>query len=110
MKSSFKTLITLLFASFVFSGLHAQSNQSLVAQARGLAHDCIQPYESDYEVNGFVTFTGTCPDGGQSYRVDFYAAPRCPGNMLCPQFLIAIGSVEYDCEGNATVSCGISPN
>jgi hypothetical protein len=100
-----KTLFLLLFSLISLTGLQAQTNQSLIGQARGAAHDCIQPYASNYEINGYVQSTGTCPSGGQTYRVDFYAAPRCPPNHFCPLFLIFIGSVDFDCEGNMTVTC-----
>ena len=87
-----------------FSNVNAQSaaDQNLIGKARAAAHDCLQNY-AGMDINAWVETTGICFVSGSTHKVTFSAGPRCSGNGPCPYFVIRAATVQFDCEGNATV-------
>jgi hypothetical protein len=92
-------LCMLLFLTTV----KAQSTNpnALEGRARGAAHECLQPYHSGiYEITASTDVTGICFVQGFTYRVSFYAGPKCNGTGPCPTFPTRlIATVDFGCEG-----------
>lgn len=105
MKKLISTL-ALLLALTVSLNVNAQSDNSLIGRARGAAHECLQPYHGNYEINASVETISICFVSGEINRVTFTASPKCSGNGPCPFFEILVATVEFDCDGNvASVNC-----
>ncbi len=107
MKKIVSILFVVLFSALTFTKVNAQSNdQALIGKARAAAHDCLQPYESNFEITAGVQVGASCENGGNEKTVIFAAGPRCTGNGPCPLFLIFVASVSFDCNGDVVaVNC-----
>lgn len=101
--------IKLLFAAFtlvmLFTGASFAQNtneNSYKGKAQGLLHSCIQEaHQAGYIVNSYVTYdNSSCLN---AVTVHFYGTPNCPPNSICPQVIYPIGSVTFDCNGEAVV-------
>ena len=55
------------------------------------------------------TVVASCFVDGFITKVTFWTTPNCPGNQVCIQTAIIVGSVLLDCDGNVmSVTCGVS--
>lgn len=79
----------------------ATSDNALEGKARGAAHECLQAYTGGvYEITSTTEVTGICFVQGFTYRVSFYAGPKCNGTGPCPAFPTRlVATVDFGCAG-----------
>jgi hypothetical protein len=102
-----KTLLTLALALATALPTLAQTSACDAGHLQGIAegalNQCIAHVRQTYDVSFEVTCD--CPASGATINV--FAAPRCNPTEVCPLFLILVGSVQVDCQGNVvSANCG----
>lgn len=112
MKKMFRIFAFVICAATVQQAA-AQSDagdNGLIGKARAAAHECIQPYQGNWEINATVETTGICLVSGNLHRVTIYAGPKCPPNQPCIMMVSQIiATVDFDCDGNVVhVECANS--
>lgn len=112
MKKLFTLASAAIIGTLVSFSAHAQSlnDNALIGRATGELSSCLaQAHQNGLEVNASVNVIGTCPDGSLLREVVFTGGPHCSPHEICPFFLVLIGSVQFDCDGNIVSSnCGVS--
>lgn len=83
------------------------------ADPNGLAGRAIGAVKSscpfaEGKLSAIVQFLGLCLDGTEVYRVVVYSGPNCPPGQICPLGpIVLIGTVDFGCDGEMTVECGV---
>lgn len=100
-----KLLFTVSLFVILFAGsVSAQSTNDnyYTGRATGLLHECLaEAHQEGWIVNSYVVHDeSSCLN---SVTVYFYGTPNCPPNRFCIQVIKPIGSVTFDCNGEAVV-------
>jgi hypothetical protein len=103
-------VLSVLLMCLCFTNVKAQAtnDNALEGKARGAAHECLDAYHSGiYEISSSTEVTGICFVEGFTYRVSFYAGPKCNGTGPCPAFpTVLVATVDFGCEGEVfAVTC-----
>lgn len=106
-----KTLLAAaLLLALALPSFAASNENAAIAQAKSDpgVQACIQnARQSGLEINAAATVLATCENGGSSWTVDFWAAPNCPPNKICPMYLVLAASAEVACDNTVTQTwCG----
>ena len=97
-------MLTLIAGIAITAGTaFAQSTNGYIGRARGAANECLNDYNSGWNVGVFVN-TSPCILSGEITTVYFYAAPILPPCdpevQPCPVALpIVVAEVSFDCDG-----------
>lgn len=76
-------------------------DQLLIQQAEDLPGviDCVARLNTaGLRISAGVERVGSCSDGDQK-QVVVYGAPNCEPGQVCPQFVVIIARVTFDCQG-----------
>jgi hypothetical protein len=103
-----KTLLALAFLTLA-AALPALAQDStcnsgqLQGTAESALNTCIAQARQSFDISFEVTCG--CPTGTNTVSV--FGAPRCHPGEFCPLFLVLVGNVEVDCQGNViSATCG----
>jgi hypothetical protein len=86
---------------------HAQGPACNTGQLQGIAESALNTCIAQARQSLDISFEVTCgcPEGPNTVTV--FGSPRCHPGEVCPFFIVLVGSVEVDCQGNViSAVCG----